>query len=550
MATSKKTVPIHDPNRGFRVWLRAEIYKSDETGGAYVPNKDDLVWDWESGVYRVLGIDPVTLDAFLEKWRAPGSNDDLTEEEILTGIAPGRAGECYRLYVNPKTQPVTACIDSRLVLYGSEQRYLRLFQGSDITNEGKVVSLAFDEENSLQDDKWTLERTETSPAIQIPRSGFLVRGLVDGELVTAVVYTLGGQVSSVCPLLVVNTTFIRSPHKEEKTVTAIDLLSPFRVSDQSNRFEVPLNLPVASMNFTGQITFSDGLQRTMAIDGRRFELFGLESFTTSLVGQSIPLALVYHFLPEESCYNATTDAGDCLVARYELTTLPAKGAYQLKLFVVPQWNTYKSQWQLRYWLLSLDRTPALEVTRWVEPGYTGGIGFQPLLYGEAQRLTVALDMSQVDANYTPFRFVQTFEITLLSSVSDQLPHWTLNYLSGSDNLHGMSNVFYAILEEDRLSLALDSDCGWTQEWLDAFYYSLDPLYSPGDESGPLKPSHVIIAYQEAQSEIAVDLVLTSPLPFKARPIDGDTLVLTWLYRTPEKDLVLAVSGVTVSYGTV
>lgn len=550
MTEENPTVPIYDPDRGFRVWLIKEIYQKAEPGGVYVPNKDDLVWDWETGVYQVLSVDSSTLESTLEKWRSPGVNDSLTEEEILTGAAPGRAGECYRLYVNQKTQPITACIDSRLVIYGSEQRSIRLFQGSDITDQGQVVSLAFDEQNTLKDDKWLLESVDDSPAMQIPRSGHLVKGLADGELITAVVYTLGGSVSCVCPLLVVNTAFIRSAHKEEKTVTAIDLLSPFRVSDESDRFEVPLNLPMAAMNFTGRVTYSDGFQRTLPIDGSRFELFGLESFTTSLVGQSIPLLLVYHFLPEESNYNASTDAGDSLVNRYELTTLPAKGAYQLKLFVVPRWNTVKSQWQLRYYLLSMDREPDLEVTRWVEVGFASGAGFQPLLYGETQRLTVALDMSNVDSNYTPFRFVQTFEVTLLTPVADSLPHWTLNYRPGSGALHGAGNAFYAAITEQGLTLALDSHYGWSQEWLDAFYYSLYPLYSPGVETGPLKPSHLVIGYEGAECEMAVDLVLTSTLPFPAQPLAGDTLTVRWLHRTPERDLVLAVSGVTLSYGAI
>ena len=52
-------VPVHDPDRGFRVWNRDEVYGQSEKG-RYVPNLDDAVWDWDTGLWRVIEVDITT----------------------------------------------------------------------------------------------------------------------------------------------------------------------------------------------------------------------------------------------------------------------------------------------------------------------------------------------------------------------------------------------------------------------------------------------------------------------------------------------------------
>ena len=544
------TVPIYDPNRGFRLWLLSEIYDNSEAGGQYVPNVNDMVWDWEIGHLRVTQVDVTTCLSTLVRWQAPSNNANITDEDILTGAVPGRVGENYRIYVNAAYDPVVACIDSRLTIYGTEQSYVRIFQGSDISENGKVVSLYHSVDGRLIDDKWPLETVvisgESKPAIKVPKNGHLVKGLDDGELLTCVVYTNAGYVSSINPLLVKNTNYVRAVNAPKKHIVSIALESPFQTPANPKRLEVPLHLPVDSLNLVGKVIYSDGSSRIVPIDGIKMELVGLETFTISQSGQTIPLVLIYHMAPEESSYNVTSDNGGALTERYSLTTIPAMNAYSVKLFVVPTWNYVRSQWKLNYWLCNLERDIMKDVTGLVEVGTDGSLAYDPLLYGTVQRLTVAIDMNTISADYHPFRHVQTFDLSLFSSIGEATPNWTIRYTPGSGEIYGEDVIIGGEISPTGVSLDLGSNFEWDGDWLQSYYRDLYPLFNPHFENSPLEPTHVQVWHGDVFIELLVAEYLNRP-PLACKPMDGDTLILKWLHKTEFTEALLAVGPATFRY---
>ena len=56
---SDVVVPIHNPDGKFHLWHMREIFRGPNTG-RYVPNIDDAVWDWDTGLYRVTAVDLTT----------------------------------------------------------------------------------------------------------------------------------------------------------------------------------------------------------------------------------------------------------------------------------------------------------------------------------------------------------------------------------------------------------------------------------------------------------------------------------------------------------
>ena len=89
--------PIFDSNRGFREWLRSEIYTGPTGTGVYVPNVDDKVWDWVQGILRVVAVDMSTGLSTLQAWQAPAEPEPENRLDILSGVGPGtpvKAGAC------------------------------------------------------------------------------------------------------------------------------------------------------------------------------------------------------------------------------------------------------------------------------------------------------------------------------------------------------------------------------------------------------------------------------------------------------------------------
>ena len=92
---STKIVPIFDPDRPFRLWSINEIYDG-VSNNAYVPNVNDGVWDWNSGLYRVTAVDIETGLSTLERYQSVIENPLIDSEDILMGAVPGRVSEGYR----------------------------------------------------------------------------------------------------------------------------------------------------------------------------------------------------------------------------------------------------------------------------------------------------------------------------------------------------------------------------------------------------------------------------------------------------------------------
>lgn len=543
-------VPIFDPDRGFRLWLLPEIYDGTDEGGVYVPNVNDAVLDWDTGLYRVTHVDIESGISQLIQASFPSVNPGMSEDDILMGISPSRPSEVYRVYINSSVDPITAAIDSRLHIYGSENMYVRLFEGSDISESGTVISLYYDNDGRLTDDKYPLELVSTihedNIAVKTSVHGYIAYKLDDGELVTAVVYNSSGGVTSINPLLSTDTKYVRPPTKETRHVTNIELSSPFITANDPLRLEVPLHTPIDTLNLLGIVRYSDGSSRHMPIDGTKFSIAGLEVFTISLSGQTIPLVLTYNLSPEEASYASTSDDGSSISKLYHLTTTSPEYAYSVKLFVLPLWDNYYNHWGLTYYLYNLVRDTSLDVTDLVKTGSVDGITYNPNLYGETQRLTVAIDMELVSDEYLAFRHVQTYEIALIGPPAETIPSWTLRYNPGFGEIYGQDILITAVVRDTEIEMDLKSGINSIEEWLDLMYRPAYPLFDAVLETGPPMPTHVDIIYRDTVVSIEIhefNQLITLP----TIPIDGDNLWLRWYIRTEANELELAITPATVRY---
>lgn len=550
------TVAIMDPNRTFRLWAKEEIYTGPSGKGRYVPNINDAVWDWVTGLWRVTDVDYTTGLSRLQRHVAPKEADSVTQEDILLGVGPGYQSESYRVYVDTSVMPHVMAIDSRLHFYGTSVSYVKLFQGSDITATGTVVSAFYDQSGVLLGDNIPVELVAMpntlgsgvpgvdNYAVKAPMVGYTMQELQDNEVVTCVAYDDAGHVCSIARLLVQNTSFIRTTDSSMRYITSVTLESPFLSEADDTLLEFPINLPVSALDARGIVTYSDGTRRRLPIDGTKFNLFGLDNYVATIIGQKIPLVLSYRLNPDEYVYGASAGASKHLSVPYKAVTKPLDGAYSVKLFVFPVWVGPVNGYRLRWFLYNLDRNNVYEVTSLVQFG-TSSRSFDPTEYGTVQNLNVAVDMDQVDGRFKKYRHTQTVGITLLTPGDLDQPNWTVTYSPGQDPVYGED--LRAEVEFINVNhWLLDISCGQpTKElWLERLYYDTQPVFNPESESRPPEPNLFVLVFKGRRIECPIsqwNSVFTVPNDLN----EGEVLLVEFIRRGPVTDLQLGIAGLPV-----
>lgn len=493
------TAPVFDPDRGWRMWLRSEIYTGPSGSGRYVPNIDDAVWDWTAGVFRVVDVNTTTgLSTLVFHTFPEQSGPD--DEDIFLGAGPGPVGESFRMYVDKSVVPHTMALDARVRIYSSEASYIKVFLGTDVSTAGTVISAYYNQSNILVGENIPLDSIEvpaiTDAPIKIPKIGSTSYDLHDGEIVSVVAYNDIGQAICVAKFIVKETAFIRQTDAGQKYISGIHIESPF-ISNTNNRLiEYPINITLASVPLIGVVTYTDGSTLRLPIDGTKFTLYGRDQYVSTVLGQKIPLVLSYQLGVDEVNYVSQSSHNQQISVDYEATTIAVDGTYSVKLFVFPVWTVPVSgpeYYRLEYFLYNLDRQQYFHVTPYIEVP-TGANVYDPTLYGIQQYLTVAVDLARVNGAFSDYRHVQTFRVALLNpgNVDNfEDTRWLVTYEPGQSPVYGdnlVAKCEYTNINNFGVDISVEANSA--DEWLLKTFYATKPLFNPANEDmADIRPTH-------------------------------------------------------------
>lgn len=541
------TTLYRDPDRGFHYWARPEI-AAPNSDGLWVPNVGDKVFDKAQGDFLVTEVDITTGYSVLTPWYAPTAPTENGQPLNLVGSGPGTISESYRAFLNTAVTPHTLTPDTRLHKYGSMVHYYRMFLGEDISEEfGKVISTFFDASGNFLGDTVPYETMEVPGAInqliQVPMVGYTNEAMDNGELVTLVAYTAdGGQVSRDA-LIVHNSQTVRQADASKRYVKSIGLESPWLSAADPQVLEFPINVTVESLPMTAVAYFSDGSKVRSSVSSPQFSLLGLQDYIAANEGQEFPLVLTYKLAADEVSYNLTPAVNRKLTMDYIARTVTADGAYEVKLFVYPQWVSVALGYRLEFWMYNLDRQMFYNVTPYVELG-TNSNAFDPKLYGTVQTMTWALDLNKVDGRFAPHRHVQTIQVALLNAGPDTT-NWEVIFTPNQTDGFGRdlkADIQYVNTNYWILRLAN----GFTEQalWLKNLYERSEPLYNAATEAIAPTPTHFKVIFAHNSYEFAIsqwrsDLVINNDLA------DGELMYIQWYKRTYETDLQLAITALPV-----
>lgn len=543
-------VLVYDPDSTWRMWALQEIYRGTADSGRYVPKINDYVVDYTSGeTWRVTDLDITTYIPTLMKIRLIGEGEEFDNYDIILGQGPGSVYDTHRAYLDTSVRPYTLALEHRNYIHGTMARYAKIFRGS-VAEEGdyRVISAFYDASGNLLGDQIPLElanvpNSQNFATYSIPPCK-TTEDMPNGEIITVVVYSDTGHVVSKSKYIVERTSYIRSVHSPTKYVTHISLESQYISGSDPNTILYPLNVTLNSLNLMGVVHYSDGSKVRMPVDGTRFKLFGLENFVATVVGQEVPIVLIYTLASDESAYGVSVGATHHLSANYVAKTIEADNQYAVKLYGFPVWINAVNGYRLEWFMYNLDRNRVYNVTQHVNFN-TNTAPYEPTLYGVTQRLSVNINLQNVSGEFANHIHTQTIDITLRNQGTEPPTNWTIGFDPGQNPPFGIDNVARMTFINQNLKY-LDISLGATskQNWLERIYFATKPLINPQTEAIPPEPDYFILMVGSQSAEYPIsqwNSTITTSLPMS----DGDTLFIKFVRRTVDNDIQLGISALPI-----
>lgn len=504
-------VPIYEPDGRWCMWALGEIFKEGSNGAHhYIPKVNDYVIDPDTfTTWKVTSIDAVTLYPTMVQTRPANMSYSLSETDVLFGVGPGTQSDTYKVYLDQSVTPHVLAVDARLKIGGTMSSYAKIFKGADTQDQTKIVSRVYDSAGNFLTDRVSLELaaidSHVNYSIKMVSPCYTNFDLVDGELVTVVIYNTEGHVVSKRQCLIENTSFIRQVNTSQKYVTNISMESAFLSASQDNTIEFPLNVPKNALNLIGVVHYSDGSTRRLPVDGTKFRLFGLDQYVSTIVGQQINLVLSYALSADEAVYGAVTSDNRYVTEAYKLKTTDPNNAYTVKIFGFPVWIDAANGYQMHWFLFNLDRNVFFDVTSQVvfAPNYGS---FNPRGYGYTQQKAVQLNLRDVSGAFKPYVHTQVFDIELKSQPNADATPWTvLSSQDSNDTPYGNNLFIHRVTNTPSAStLNVAAGIATQAEWLNQVYKKTYPLVDRNFETEPPAPTHFELSYGGVTNAFTID----------------------------------------------
>ncbi len=551
MANSEHTspagvgVPIPRLGAVFTVLNIDDIYTGPTGTGQEWPNDNDLLIDYTANrMWRAADVDSTNWT-----YRKVAFNPAqfFNQTPMIGAVAPTLA-DTFKIYVDPTKYPYTLRVDSRQWFADPDLESIKIFRGHDVSAKGECISAYFID-GQLQGDAIPVEEIandnpEGTGVWVRPVPGHCKIVPDQGEAATLVLYAANGEVAAVAYCNIYVTNVVMAAEKPTRMIQDIRLIGPFISPADDYTLLLPINLPIADLGLQAEVVYNDGI-RVVPVDGTRMRLDGLTNsgahdtyFVSSMLGETLDLLLCYQLASDESYVGP--DLSDGVISRkYHATTDAVRGAYSVKLFVVPTWLDQSRGWRLEYWLMDLNRGTVYRATPYVQPAVNAP-AFDPLLYGVKQRLSVTVDVSKVSNIYQTHTHVQSFGITLMSKGTDVRDHFQIEYNQGKP---AYGSGIYAKYYYDNVTFwMLDIRAGYTNkaEWLKAMFDTIYCLYDHRTEDAPPEPTHMNIVTKSKSYVFPID-TWVNPFHIDFQVSEGETIQIKWIHRTGTDDLLLGIS---------
>lgn len=544
-------VGIVDLQRGWRIWHIKDIFTGKSGTGLHCPNVDDLVLDLNAGWYRVTTIDVTTGLSTIIPWTLPSVSQNNVVVDQFLGVGTGQQSETWRVYIDTRQMPYAMQVDGRMHVYRSDASYYKVFLGTNLTDSGTVISANYSPTGEFLGENIPLEHVGHDDinnwAIWAPRVGNTNRKLVDGEVVTVVIYNNAGNMLSHSSMLIANTSLVRRTEAGLKRIRSIGIRSPFLSDADPSMFIVPINIDLRTMAITGVVRYNTGeeLEIPIQMDGGKMSLHGLRWYSPTIQSYPHKLTLSYRLGEGEySLEHGITENG-FITEPFFIKAIAADHAYSLRMYVFPTWNDIAERYDLDFWLFNVNRETYHRVPRSVIEIPDNDVAFDGKDYTSRQRLRFGVKLSKVDPMFSDHRYVQSLEIALQKPGNESGDKWLVKTDPIQNGFFGAGvKAVNRFINTNVSYLSLGNGCADVDEWLDKVYRPLNHLFDDVSEIESPVPTHFVVhtktrEYSHAISQWNQELSIYNDVKL------GETVYIRWIRETAMGTQQLGVTGLVV-----
>lgn len=542
-------VGIVDLNREGKVWMMRDIFTGMPGSGRFCPNVGDMIIDPETGYYQVTTIDITTGKSTFIPWTVSTAIENNVIIDQLLGVGTGYQSETWRVYIDTRQMPYSLQIDGRLHVYRSDADHYKVFLGTDVTDNGTVISAYYNSSNVFQGENIPLEHVGNDNvnnwAIWAPKAGHTNRRLNDGEVVTVVIYNATGHKLSHASMLIQNTSLVRRTEAGLKRVRSIGLKSPYLSESDPTQLIVPINVDLRAVGLTGVVRYNTGEEMDVPIqlEGHgKMSLHGLQWYSPTIQSYPKPLTLSYRLSEDEYTLEHGVTENGYITEAFSIKAVPADNAYSVRLYVFPTWNGAARRYDLDFWMFNIDRDVYYRVPRNVIEIPDNEVAFDGENYTTRQRLKFGVKLSNVDPIYTDHRFVQSVDISLSKPGTDPGDKWQILPDHTTNDWYGAGVIAKNRFVNTNLSyLTIHNDIDSLNEWLDKIYYPLNHLFDDTSEIRAPEPTHFYVHTQSREYKFPIQQ-WNQELTIMNDVAIGTTIILRWVHETVQGEWQLGVTG--------
>ena len=537
-------VPSYNPEGLWKTWAISEIYLGEEGEKRYVPKINDHVIDPVKNIrWLVTELDQLTLIPTLEPLGNYNSIG-LSSTDLLFATGPGWPSQNYRVYFDEGVYPYRLDTGCFLTIRTVNAAYVKFIYGP-MYGDHDVISKVYDAAGNFVTDKVGLDLVEIEPGagtnyhIKSIKPFNSTRKFMNGDTITALVYSQEGHLLGHTPLVVAESNMLRSQNAPIEYITSITLDSPYLSETDSNLLMLPLNWNKNSMNIEGVVNYSSGRKVKLPIDTRKFTLRGLGQLISSIPNQEYDMVLHYKLDVGEASIVENHIHNNGISQNIRVRIVNSNHSHSVKLFGYPYWDSSATTFRMRYWLFNLERNFFADVTSKVKIAANSPV-FDGRLFGVVQRLQLTINLRDVFPTAKAFIHTQIMDVSLYGIPSDYHTPWVVRQDVNYPAVYG-SGLFAA---SNGVTFKIDNDLE-LEDWINQVYKNTGPiLETPENPNSAIKPSHFQLRVKNTMTEFPISSWNAEfPLPDDVQLYDEISLV--FIRRISSGDLYLGASSLTL-----
>jgi len=537
---------IHTPDTNrFNIWHISDLYFGEPPSKeVWRPNVNDMVIDWDVGIYRVLSVNEESIPVLqLISRFSQDSRFNTESTSLITALSDYQPSAATKIFIDTSVSPAILSVDGRFVCYGSEPTRCVFFRGTDTSINGEVISEVYNGSGDLIGDQVPLELINAEGTIKRPVQFKTTKAIEAGEVVTAVFYTDSNGVYSKQPFLVSSSAGFRPGDISEKYIDSISLRGDALSDTQEDLIENTVGTPLNVALLKGVLHYNDGSETEVGIDGVKMVLRGLNNFDTSYVGTPTSVVLQYYPSLNEKFINGSINGSPSISHVYKLANIARDSSFSLKIFIVPVWDAGTTSYSYRYFLVNLEGDLFTEVTADVDAMLEGGGLLSGTDFTTRQDAVFSLDMSTISPTiYGTYVHTQKTDITIDQPGAISGQTWLIDYIGDQTNMFGQDLKASCNAIGDTINIA--NGIGILENWLTELYYAIEPLYDNTVLTQAPTPTHFSLIYDDVETDKVVLTDYSSNIPLSVGMgnfTNQDTVMVRWILETVDGDKTLGIT---------